>query len=398
MTSNFKLTLLTSVAAAAVTVMTAGTANATNGMLPHCVGTDRCGMGGAGLAMGTSATDAAINPALGAKVGNTYQINMGAFKANIKGEAKGNAANGPQSTKKQYFPNGSLGVNYVIDDKMNFNMYVGPGGGGAAYWAKSRTQTGAVDKTMDYKMIHLQPSVSFKSDGASYGVGAVLSRASINTNSAYGTVGSTANNSNSNFYGAGFHLGGVWDMAQGVKGALAYRSPIWHQHTGAAYNNLVFISPIDTPQQFSAGVAFEAAPGLTVAADGKYVTYSETETIGEETTRGGFGWENQLIVMLGVEYAMSDATTLRLGYNHGDSPISNSETWANFLYPAIVEDHFTVGASHDIGGGMSLGFSAYVTPEAKQTQDAAGAGGAAATGTYLKHSQKGFQLSFSNEF
>jgi len=400
MTSTLKLQLLSGVAAAAVTVMTAGIANATNGMMPACIGTDRCGMGGAGLAMGTSATDAAINPALGANLGNTYQVNLGLFKADIKGATlngpNASVDSGAQKTSKSVMPNGSLAVNYVIDDTKNFNIYVGPGGGGAAYWPVSRTGGAASvnDKTMDYKMIHVQPSVSFKYNGASYGVGAVLSRGSIKTNSAYGNVAGADNSTNS-FYGAGFHLGGVWELPKGVKAALAYRSPIWHQHTGTAYNNKVFLSPIDTPQQFSAGIAFEATKGLTLAADIKHVTYSETETIGTEPTAGGFGWENQTIFMLGAEYAMNDMTTLRAGFNHGDSPIAAGKTWENFLYPATVEDHFTVGASHKIGGGMELGFSAYIAPEATQTDDGSANGG---KGTYLKHSQKGFQLSFKNEF
>lgn len=39
MTSKINLSILSGVAAAAVTVMAAGTANATYGMLPHCYGT-----------------------------------------------------------------------------------------------------------------------------------------------------------------------------------------------------------------------------------------------------------------------------------------------------------------------------------------------------------------------
>jgi len=102
--------------------------------------------------------------------------------------------------------------------------------------------------------------------------------------------------------------------------------------------------------------------------------------------------------MIGGEYAMSEATTLRLGYNPGDSPIGAGETFYNFLYPAIIEDHFTVGASQNIGDQMVLGFSAYITPKANQVDTGEGPFGNITTGTTLSHQQYGFQLSFSNDF
>ncbi|MBF0247382.1 MAG: outer membrane protein transport protein [Alphaproteobacteria bacterium] len=423
MKNAFKVSLLSSVAAATVTLMTAGTAQATNGMLMHCVGVDRCGMGGAGVAMGTSATDAAINPALGAKLGNTYQVNMGMFKADIKGFST-HSANGTLAAKrytnmesgKNYFPNGSLGVNYKLSDDSSFNIYVGPGSGGAVIWNNSRTygfnSTSQQDTSMEYKTIHLQPSYAVEYAGAKWGVGAVLSRGTIETNAFWGSFGGTnyyGDGTTDTFYGAGFHLGTAFDLDENVHMGLAYRSPIWHRDMADTYKNKVFSSPIDIPAQIHAGVAVDATDALTIAADLKFVQYGSVQTIGNSpadlvqlpygNVNSGFGWEDQMIYMLGVSYALTDSTTLRAGYNHGDSPIKDSMTWENMLYPAIIEDHFTVGASQKITDNMELGFSAYLAPEAKQTEDGTVyAANALTAGSWLKHKQKGFQLSFKHDF
>ena len=420
MTSNFKLTLLSGVAAAAVTVMTAGTANATFGMLPHCVGTVKCGMGGAGSARGIAAVDATVNPAVGAQMGNQYQVNLGVFKANVTGRtstttynAAGVATNagrvqGPVQHSDGTFPNGSLGVNYKIDDKTTFNLSIVPGGGGASKWARSRTADAGQttnDQEITYEMVYIQPSMAFKvSDKASYGVGAILSRATMKTDSIYGNFTATANpNSKATFWGVGFQAGGVWNLADLNQGKFAVnlRSPVWHQDTGTNYNNKVFVSPIDTPMQLTAGIDFVPMDKLTVAMDYKYVNWAGTETIGAwpAATPAGFGWVDQHIVMFGLEYALDDATNLRAGYSHGNSPIREDNVFANFLFPAIVEDHFTVGADTNIGGAMNVGFSAYVTPEASLVDNGTGGSySAMGAGTSLRHQQYGFQLSFKNDF
>jgi len=405
MTSNFKFTLLSGIAAAAVTMMTAGAANATNGMLPHCVGTVKCGMGGAGSAKAGAAVDAAINPALAARMGNTYQVNLGWFWADVKGTSTF-GANTEEKSGADNFPNGSMGVNYVIDADTAFNISIVPGGGGASEWPTSRTNAGVPtvgatnDQHVNYEMLYIQPTYAKKVGTASYGVGAIISRATMDTDSVTaGYASGSWADTEETFYGVGFQVGGVWDIAQGGSFALNLRSPVWHQDTGV-YDGNVFNDPIDTPMQLQAGVAFDVTPATMLALDLKWVNWSNPHTIGNSTNSGptasrGFGWDDQIIVMLGVEHDVTDTLSLRAGYNHGNSPIDQDVVLANYLFPAIVEDHFTVGGSYALGNGMELGASAYFSPEADLTDtNAANAGG----GSNLKHSQKGFQLSFSNDF
>ena len=218
MKSNFKLTLLSGVAAVAATMMTTGAANATNGMLPHCVGTVKCGMGGAGSALAGAAVDAAINPALSGQMGNEYQVNMGWFWANVRREATLCDVRGEQKSSAGDFANGSFGVNYKIDDTIAVIVSLAPGGGGASDWTNPRSNATGFplagtneDEYVQYEMMYLQPSISYKySDTATYGVGAILSRATMDTDSAQGSFQSSGvAGKEETFYGVGFQVGGV---------------------------------------------------------------------------------------------------------------------------------------------------------------------------------------------
>lgn len=411
MTSNLKLTLLSGVAAAAVTVMAAGTANATNGMLPHCVGTVKCGKGGAGSARAEAAVDAAINPALAAKMGNSYQINVGWFWADVKGLSTAGGSTEMKSGADN-FPNGSFGVNYRLDDSSAFNISVVPGGGGASEWPISRTATNfggqlgtaaTDDQHVNYEMLYVQPTYAKTIGNASYGIGAIISRATMDTDSVNGGFApGTWADTNETFYGVGFQVGGVWDLTDVGSVALNLRSPVWHQNSGV-YDGNVFTDPIDTPMQFQAGVSVDATQDVTVDFDVKWVGWSSTATIGNQpndtpSTSRGFGWDDQVILALGVDYDVNEALTLRAGINHGNSPIDSGHVLANFLFPAIVETHYTVGGSYDLGNGMQVGASAYITENATEMDDGSMFGTSGSTGTYLEHKQKGFQISFSNDF
>lgn len=413
MTSNFKFMLLSGVAAATVTMMAAGTASATNGMLPHCVSTEKCGMGGAGSAKAASAVDAAMNPALSGLMGNEYQVNMGWFWADVHGESTLSAVRGEQKSSADNFPTGSFGVNYKLDDTMALNISVVPGGGGASDWKNPRSNGAGFplagnttqDQYVKYEMLYLQPSVSYKvSEKSVYGFGAVLSRATMDTDSARGNFtasGTGVSGSDATFYGAGLQVGGVWQVSESASAALNLRSPVWHQKADR-YDGIVFTDSIDTPSQVQAGITFDATPTTSVSLDYKWIGWSQGNTIGNEpspsNSSSGFGWESQNVIMLGVEHAVDDTLTLRAGINHANSPITKDVVAANFLFPAIVETHVTAGSSYSLGNGMEIGASGYVTPEAEIYDDGGQFATSGSTGTHLTHRQYGFQFSFSNDF
>ena len=60
----------------------------------------------------------------------------------------------------------------------------------------------------------------------------------------------------------------------------------------------------------------------------------------------GFGWKDQTVYKLGIQYEYNPKLTLRAGYNYGKAPIPEDQIAFNLLAPATVEHHLTAGFSY----------------------------------------------------
>ena len=60
----------------------------------------------------------------------------------------------------------------------------------------------------------------------------------------------------------------------------------------------------------------------------------------------GFGWENQTIYKIGLNYDYNDHWSFRAGYNYGEGVIPDDQVLFNQLAPAVVKHHATFGASY----------------------------------------------------
>ncbi|NQU57337.1 MAG: outer membrane protein transport protein [Rhodospirillales bacterium] len=388
-------------------------AKATNGMMMTCVGTYKCGMGGAGLAIASDPTAATINPALSARMGNSAIINAGWFHATVKRNITGNGtfantANGEQTSDASDFMNASAGVNYRVDDNLGISVNVYPGGGGATDWNDSRTTVGGSnslsdDRDMRWRLFNLQLAAAWApNDTSAYGLGLVLARGDMKTSSIYGGVGGALTPAvNSGVvdvaYGAGFQVGGVWDVYPTVTLAADYHSRVYMERFHK-YRN-VFNSTLDRPATVSAGLDYKYSPETNIAFDVKRIIYTGVYSMSSQPgADGGFGWEDTNVVMLGAQHQLTDSLQVRAGYNYGDTPIDTEHVFANVLLPGIVEHHFTAGASYTMGN-IDLGISGYVTPTAKITDSGSGDGySKMGKGTWLSHKQYGSQVSLKYNF
>ncbi|CAK0776619.1 hypothetical protein CCP3SC1AL1_840012 [Gammaproteobacteria bacterium] len=77
----------------------------------------------------------------------------------------------------------------------------------------------------------------------------------------------------------------------------------------------------------------------------------------------GFGWKDQDIYKLGVQWRYSTDLTLRGGYAHATKVFDGSNAFFNLLAPATVQDHVTCGFSYrisekdEISGSLMHAFS-----------------------------------------
>jgi long-chain fatty acid transport protein len=122
----------------------------------------------------------------------------------------------------------------------------------------------------------------------------------------------------------------------------------------------------DIPANFSLGATFQATPQLKVSLDFQQIQYEGVNSISNAgpipTPAGpglppgggllgtddglGFGWEDINIYRLAAEYDHSDQWTFRAGFAWNDQPIPDSEVLFNFLAPAVIEKHATVGFTY----------------------------------------------------
>jgi long-chain fatty acid transport protein len=161
------------------------------------------------------------------------------------------------------------------------------------------------------------------------------------------------------------------------------------------------VEGFDMPAMLGLGLAWQANDRLMVAADIKNVMWGSsmnTVTIYQNgTVVAPFkqDWDDQIVLALGLAYRFSDAFTGRVGYNHGKNPIPDQNV--NYLWPAIVEDHYTVGFGYAFSKQSELNFGLSYAPKVSVT-------GTGPTPPYgnggmtIEHSQVNWQLMYSHTF
>ncbi len=151
------------------------------------------------------------------------------------------------------------------------------------------------------------------------------------------------------------------------------------------------------PATYGLGVALQATPSLMFAADYKRIGWKDVmenftmtySAMGDSVTFAlPQNWKDQNVFSLGVAYKATDALTLRAGANLSDNPIPDATM--NFLFPAIVEKHYTAGVGYAFNPTSELNFSLQHAPEVTQTNP-----NMMAT---VKHSQTSWQLMYSHKF
>jgi len=304
-------------------------AQATYGQIMQCVGTNNCGMAGAGLGIAQDATS-----------GNEAMVSMGWFNADVAAHLDGNSTItagipgagymniGPDDNESRAnnFFNGSAGGNYRLSDKIAVNLSFYPGGGATDY-DRPRTSSGvnggAVDGTdhqIRWRMFNLQPSISWSpTKNQSYGFGVVITRADMKTDTLDNSFGRALPGPSGVVdvaWGAGFQIGAVWDLNDQLTFAVDYQSRVWMQRF-EKYTH-AFPSTVDRPPVFQVGVDIKKVlPNTIVALDYKFINEEAVETMELQPASdpGGFGWKNIHVIALGLQHQFNSALTLRAGWS-----------------------------------------------------------------------------------
>jgi long-chain fatty acid transport protein len=118
---------------------------------------------------------------------------------------------------------------------------------------------------------------------------------------------------------------------------------------------------LTSPQNVALGIAWRPMGRLLVEADVKWLDWGSAEGYRD------FGWSDQWVYAVGIQYRDPQGLCLRGGYNYGKSPVKTHENFnpagttvvqgnavSTTLYeylrivgfPAVAEHHFTAGVGY----------------------------------------------------
>lgn len=139
---------------------------------------------------------------------------------------------------------------------------------------------------------------------------------------------------------------------------------------------------MEQPWEIAIGAAYDVSEDITFTFDYRFIAW------GEAAGYKDFGWENQNVYALGLQYKGNDFT-FRAGYNYAPSPIPSAtgETGAlltdvqghlifdqalsmlNMVgFPAISTTHLSLGLGYKFSDNIDMDFAFVLSPEATTTR------------------------------
>lgn len=401
-------------AVAAAVALTSTAAFATNGDHLIGMGAKARGMGGVGIGMSHGAETALSNPALITTVKGT-EVSFGGTIFMPDVATNMGAGYSESAADLSVIPEVAIAQNVGNGLSWGIGMY-GTAGMGTDY-RDATGMTSNMKMVTNLQLMQFAVPVAYKTGAFSVGAAPVLQYGSLDIN--YDSTGlpgggpSTTQGVAQDF-GVGYNIGAAYSE-EGLTVGTSYKSAIDMEYKGQIskasqafmLNGGAGLSDnLEQPAEIGVGASYAFA-GNTIALDYKQIQWGSAKGYKD------FNWEDQDVYMIGYQYAQ-DSWAVRAGYNYAKSPIK-ARSAANAMapgdydgavlnmfnllgFPAIVEEHYTVGGSYAITKNTSLDLAYVYVPEAEETFDtsamsqAMGLGASSTIST--KHSQDAvsFQL------
>lgn len=157
-------------------------------------------------------------------------------------------------------------------------------------------------------------------------------------------------------WGFGGAFGIVYHILPNLQAGLSYVSKLdiaeyEFNGTSPMAGEGVYTMDMDSPQQAAFGLAFKPIPKLLIAADVKWNNFSDVMDKVELKAPNGaiiplnFGWEDQIVYALGIDFNVKPGVCIKTGYNYGATPIGEEDVDSNLGAIAVVEHHVSIGLS-----------------------------------------------------
>ncbi|MEO8081541.1 MAG: outer membrane protein transport protein [Caldimonas sp.] len=385
------------VASAAVAACAAcAPAFATDGYFPHGYGIKAMGMGGASAAMAVDTFGGANNPASMVWAGSGLDLGLNFFSPKRNAERSGTAAFPPLDGKVEsgntHFLIPEFGYNQMIGGNMSVGVSVYGNGGmnttypqgpfqcptGPTTSAPANMLCGSGTLGVDLMQLVVAPTLAYKLN-AEHAVGASL-LLGYQQFKAYGlqsfeglssAPGSVTDNGYDRSTGLGLRVGYMGRLSDMVALGASYSTKIKMGRFDKYKGLFAGGGKFDIPANYSLGLAFTPSPSWTLALDYQRIQYSGIPSVGNSSmlpnplgsaNGPGFGWKDIDVIKLGVAWRMSDALTLRAGYNHGGNPIRSQDVTFNILAPGVMTEHYTAGLSWAISKTDDISVAGMIAP------------------------------------
>jgi long-chain fatty acid transport protein len=337
-------------------------AMATNGIFPMGNGIVAQGMGGAGIANAGDTISAADNPALAAKVSNSWALGGTLFNPN----RSANVGGGYIDSESNYFLIPQVGRIKQLNDKLSVGIVTTAMGGMNTDYPDTLFGTRTGQNLMG---VIISPTVAYKaSDKVSIGASAMIGYESLETEGP--GAGGLPGNAKDSAFGLGLKVGLTADVTPTTTLGFVAQTKVnmkeMDDHCAGMFNAASDCS-LDLPAVVGIGISTQLSNKVKFVGDVQRI-YWEGVPIFDEL----FGWKDQTVVKVGMEYQVSDRLALRAGYNHGKSPIPASNTNRAILAPAIVEDHLSIGFSKKMGKGTVSAYYARTLENEQKMNNVAG--------------------------
>ena len=364
---------------------------ATNGDLMLGDGVKATGMGGVGIAISHGSESAYANPAMLKDIKSSEfsgYVTMFQPDVNFASDAGSDTGGGVQAPGATPIPAYSKSAadrsfipGFAYAHRNNDHVVwgislAGTAGMGTDYNDLSKKASGTFGMETALQIAKLSVPVAYTAGDLTVAVAPVLQYSTLKMN--YDTPRGHSQNKKDSSVGLGMTVGLAYDMGNLTLGAM-YKSKIeasYKDNISSALRDFNIQSiksgdSLDQPAEYGVGVAYKMGKS-TFAADVKRVEWGKA---------GGykdFAWKNQNVFALGYQYE-TPTWAFRAGYNHGKSPISELNGAAsptannydnaatNFFnlagFPAVVENHYTLGGDYSISDKLALSVAVVYSPE-----------------------------------
>lgn len=212
-------------------------------------------------------------------------------------------------------------------------------------------------------------------------------------------------------YGAGFKLGYLGEFIDDkFSVGLSYTSRTYMTKFDKYRGLFAEQGDFDIPANYGVGIAFKPKKNLVIAADVYKVEWSSVAALGNRgpgtappgvsptgvvlpnqypgpggnlalggipslndadlatgNDKGmGFGWKDQTVYKIGVNWGANERLQLRAGFNYGATPIPDDQLTFNTLLPVTTEKHYTVGFTYKATEELEITGTYMLAPETSQ--------------------------------